>query len=115
MRLVVTGGRAFTLLSVIEGALRIADERYGIDVLIHGGAPGVDSMCADWAARNDKRVITYSAQWNIFGKRAGHIRNEQMIVQGRPDRGLVFPGGKGTLDMHKLLVRYNVPFDLVEE
>lgn len=113
-RLVVTGGRAFFDKKVIGEALTLADEEWGFDTLIHGGAPGVDNACANWAQFTGKRVITFNAQWNIFGKRAGFIRNEQMIVEGKPDFGLVFPGGKGTLSMHKLLIKYNVLFKLIE-
>lgn len=46
--------------------------------IVHGGANGIDS-CADNFANTwglDKKV--FLADWDKFGKGAGHIRNKQM-------------------------------------
>ena len=41
----------------------------------------------------------YPANWEEFGKRAGLIRNARMLTEGKPERVLAFPGGRGTADM----------------
>jgi hypothetical protein len=41
----------------------------------------------------------YIADWNRLGPGAGHIRNQRMIDEGKPDAAVAFPGGTGTADM----------------
>jgi len=43
-------------------------------------------------------VTTFDADWKL-GKKAGPLRNQRMIDEGRPDLVVAFPGGKGTADM----------------
>ncbi len=64
--------------------------------IIAGGATGVDSVAADFAVVNYCQLEKYPADWNKYGKRAGYIRNKQMLDEGRPDLVVAFPGGKGT-------------------
>ena len=45
------------------------------------------------------RAGSYPAQWDVYGRRAGPIRNQEMIDEGKPDGVVAFPGGKGTADM----------------
>lgn len=114
MRLVVTGGRNFAGFALVDRAMADFEETWGhIDVLIHGGAPGADTLCAAWAHRHNKQVWEFPANWTDYGKSAGAIRNEMMILQGKPDRGLVFPGGRGTAHMHGVLIKYRVPVEVV--
>lgn len=48
-------------------------------------------------------VEVYPAQWNEHGRRAGPIRNQQMLTEGRPDIVVYFhldiDASKGTRDM----------------
>ena len=39
------------------------------------------------------------ADWAKHGRKAGPIRNQRMIDEGRPDLVVAFPGGTGTADM----------------
>ncbi len=70
--------------------------------IIEGGATGVDSVAADWAAVNWTGLKEYKADWNKHGKAAGCIRNKQMLEEGIPDIVVAFPGGSGTAHMIKL-------------
>lgn len=71
------------------------------DVIIQGGAKGADRMARDFANANDIRCEQYDADWKAHGKAAGHIRNQQMLDEGKPDVVIAFPGGAGTADMVK--------------
>lgn len=69
--------------------------------IISGMATGADSVAVDWAVTNWLKVHKFPADWKTHGKAAGHIRNQQMIDEGKPDLVVAFPGGKGTADMVK--------------
>jgi len=42
------------------------------------------------------------AEWDKFGRRAGPLRNEQMLREGKPDVVVAFPGGRGTAHMVRI-------------
>lgn len=67
--------------------------------VISGGATGADSAAIDWAVVNWCTFDEYKADWDRYGKRAGFIRNQQMLDEGKPDIVMAFPGGNGTNDM----------------
>jgi hypothetical protein len=98
MRLLVCGGRgpAPANLTAVLDAFHAAN---CITLIIHGGAPGVDSAAGAWAQRRGIEYVLFPAEWGRYGHRAGHIRNTRMLVEGRPDAALGFPGGHGTADM----------------
>lgn len=68
-------------------------------ILICGMAKGADLIAYDWAVVNWSQVKEFSADWKTHGKAAGHIRNQQMLDEGKPDLVVAFPGGRGTADM----------------
>lgn len=64
--------------------------------IISGMASGADTAAIDWAVCNWCKTHEYPANWNLYGKSAGYIRNKQMLDEGKPDLVIAFPGGKGT-------------------
>ncbi len=99
MRLLVTGGRNLTDFQAVFISLDMVHEETPITLLIHGGARGADSLAGAWAAFRQIPVRVFPANWDLHGKAAGPIRNQQMITEGHPDAYLTFPGGRGTQDM----------------
>lgn len=83
-------------------------------VIIQGGAKGADAAAHDWAVCNWVPMEEYPADWGKHGKRAGYIRNVEMLEKGKPDLVLAFPGGKGTEMMVKLAVAAGVPVHKIE-
>lgn len=67
--------------------------------IISGKAKGADQTAIDWAVVNWTDLEEYPADWEAYGRSAGYIRNKQMLVEGKPDLVLAFPGGKGTQNM----------------
>lgn len=87
MTVVVTGSRNWT----DAGAIRVELMRLPINTtVIHGGARGADLLAMSIAQDIGLPVITFPANWKEFGKRAGPIRNQDMIEQ-HPDLVLAFP------------------------
>lgn len=69
------------------------------EVLIHGAARGADQLAGEWAKSRGVSLDVYPADWDKHGRSAGPIRNGRMLVDGKPDMVIAFPGGKGTADM----------------
>lgn len=86
-----------------------------ISLIIQGGAPGGDGIGGEWAFRNGIPQLVFRADWNRYSAAAGPKRNQQMIDEGKPDRGLGFPGDVGTRDMMKRLHKHEIPFNLLNE
>lgn len=69
--------------------------------LISGMAPGADTIAVEIAHSFGWGVIECFANWNLYGRAAGVIRNQQM-VDLLPDQVYAFPGnGPGTYDCIK--------------
>jgi len=100
LRVLVCGGRDFADANLLWQRLEYAQELHGkIAVIIHGGATGADSLAAEWANRERIKAICFNANWRKYGKRAGPLRNQRMIDEGKPDLVVALPGGRGTADM----------------
>ena len=50
-----------------------------IGCICAGGANGVDYLAEMWAKRHKIEFVAFPAQWDIYGKKAGFMRNEDMI------------------------------------
>lgn len=107
MKILVCGGREFADRDLFYKAMKpyLYDKTVSI---IHGAAKGADTIAGDWAHAFGHQVESYPADWNKYGKRAGYIRNTQMLNEGKPDLVIAFPGGKGTAMMVKLAKAANV-------
>lgn len=83
--------RELPIAHVIEGGnrLKFAGERIG----------SADWYAEEWAIARGRRVTTIEADWKQLGRRAGPIRNGEMIWRGKPDFTLALPGGCGTENM----------------
>lgn len=98
MKLLVTGGRDFDdYWKMCEALTPIED---GVEVVIHGAAPGADSLASRWAYENKIDVLAYGAKWGRYGSAAGAKRNARMIRLHPDARVFAFPTEKsrGTWD-----------------
>lgn len=121
MRLLVCGGRAYRDRARVFATLSILHLENPITCIIHGNAgqlelvgdmrmlTGADRLAGEWADLHKILVEVYKADWQKYGKIAGHIRNESMLRFGRPDKVLGFPGHSGTWDMLTRAHNANVP------
>lgn len=78
------------------------DRTLGITCVIQGEADGGDLIAKLWALENGLDCESFPAKWKKYGKRAGYIRNQQMLDEGAPDVVIALPGGAGTKMMTKL-------------
>ncbi len=78
--------------------------------IISGGAIGVDTLARQWAKKHKIDYIEYPANWKIWGKKAGIIRNKEMVEYC--DVLISFWDGKskGTLQTIQYAIELGVPY-----
>jgi YspA, cpYpsA-related SLOG family len=108
-KIIVCGGRNYDDRDQLFRILDAAHLMNPIILLIHGDASGADTLAKEWALKNDVFCQAYPADWEGLGRRAGPIRNQQMLSEGKPHLVVAFPGGKGTADMIKRAEIAGVP------
>ncbi len=90
MRLLIAGSR-----EVLPDAEQIDAQfceflfcKSDVTEVVSGGARGADDAGEAWAAINGLPVTRFPADWDRYGKGAGHRRNQQMAKYA--DRAIVF-------------------------
>jgi hypothetical protein len=109
LRLLVCGGRDFDQRAVAYDILNRVHAKRRVVLVIHGAARGADTIARDWATIRGIRQRACPADWERLGRRAGPIRNQQMLDQEHPDGVLAFPGSTGTADMVARARRFGIP------
>lgn len=102
MRLLVCGSLVFPDRHAVFHALDLVLTHRRVDMLIHGAAAGVDTLADQWAVARGIRRQPFPIspeQWARVGMAASPLRNTRMLLEGRPDGVVAFPGGPGTEDM----------------
>jgi hypothetical protein len=109
-RVIFTGSRHFTHRWVVRSALQHLDPE--TDLIVHGDALGLDTIAAEEATNLGFTVEAWPADWKIYGKAAGPIRNQAMIDAGA-DLVVAFPLGDsvGTRDCVARALKARIPVD----
>ena len=118
-RILVTGSREFsdyTTICLELGAVMkrlIATEGTCPDVIVvHGAAKGADTLAERAARAFGMGTEPHPADWDGYGRRAGFIRNAEMVSLGA-DLALAFykqgAGNKGTDHCAKLAEKAGIP------
>lgn len=92
--------------------LRRVLDQLSPSVVIHGAAPGADSLAARWAEAAGVQCEAFpvsKVEWSVIGPAAGPMRNQRMLDLGKPEMVLAFPGNRGTADMIRRAVSAGVP------
>ena len=111
MRVIVCGGRdlpetgpeAEQYISLLCSKL----ESVGASAVISGMARGGDHLGEAAADRMGLPIERHPAQWHKWGKKAGILRNLEMLTNA--DGTIALPGGKGTDHMKRSTLRDHKP------
>ncbi len=100
MKVLVCGSRDWADVAAIGYRLSILPA--GTEVL-HGGARGADSIAEEFCIPVSRRLVPrcFQADWATHGKRAGILRNLQMLDE-RPDLVIAFWDGKSKGTAHTI-------------
>lgn len=87
MRILITGSREWTNSALIWDTLDLYLQDGETLTVVHGDAPGADSIAHLWAVErrntaHDVEPEAHPAQWTKFGRSAGPIRNQEMVDLG---------------------------------
>lgn len=103
LRVVTIGGRHYTdkvaVMQVLDLLGRADEDKYRMPHglwVAHGGASGADTLVDDYCVVNWVPVLVYEADWSKHGRKAGPIRNIEMLQDFQPQLVVAFPGGRGT-------------------
>lgn len=118
VRVLICGSRHWDKAGPINMLVGGMADFYGAHlVVMHGAARGADSMAASAAARRGTACEAYPADWDTHGKAAGHIRNQQMLDEGKPDVVFAFSddlaASRGTSDMVRRARKAGLPVYVV--
>jgi len=85
--ILVSGSRAFPNPDLVRQTIHalIAPG----DSVMHGCARGVDTWAGDAALTGGATVLRRPADWARYGKRAGYLRNVQMLQEARQHPNLL--------------------------
>lgn len=110
--LVTTGGREYVDVDRIEFVLQTTVNHYvshGLTPIIrHGMARGCDSIVEHWCRMNQIQSEPFPYPKGM-GKSGGPYRNRQMLITGRPELLISFPGGSGTENCTKQAYELGIP------
>jgi hypothetical protein len=122
MKLLVCGGRTYEDKDHLFFTLDLIHDLMEVTMIIHGDAGkfydypdsysvepgtlpgfwvGADKLAGQWAQERGIIEQFYKPNWTMYGKKAGPVRNQQMLDEQHPDLVVAFPGGRGTKDMVK--------------
>lgn len=77
MKTIIAGSRTITNYAIVLEAIR--NSGFQVTEVVCGGAAGVDSLGELYAFEMDGVSIKkFPANWSLYGKKAGHIRNQEM-------------------------------------
>ena len=122
MKILVTGTRALTQKQgeKIQDTIRkwvVDNPSIEQTTLIEGGANGVDRYAGLVADYLDFIHIRHPALWDRFGKKAGIIRNCEMLDLYKPSHVLAFPGktSRGTWHCVSEAKKKGIPVTVFED
>jgi YspA, cpYpsA-related SLOG family len=121
-RIIIAGSRTitdkeFVFKELDRMLLPILNE---IECVISGLAKGIDTLGKEWGIERGVKVVEFPAKWKELGRKAGPVRNEQMLVEGKANYVIAFQdcrenpdGSNGTNHMMRIARAAKVPVGLV--
>jgi len=107
MRVIIAGGRDYTLTDEDHEYLDEAKRLLPITSVVCGMARGADMGGHAWAKSREIPIDEHPARWDLHGRYAGPIRNREMGAVA--DALIAFPGGRGTADMIRVARQRGMP------
>jgi len=101
MKVIVAGSRTITSYRSVEKA--IEKSPFKITELVCGMSRGVDLLGKRWAESHDIPVKEFPARWDIHGKVAGILRNQEMAFYAEALIAIWDGRSRGTFHMIKYM------------
>lgn len=120
IKLIIAGGRDFADYELLKFEVKkfiIEEIKTKKDLhVISGTCWGADKLGEQFAAEYNFPVIPFPAKWNDFGKKAGHLRNEEMAKYAEGNFCILFWDGesRGTKNMIENAARYGLKTRIIK-
>jgi predicted Rossmann fold nucleotide-binding protein DprA/Smf involved in DNA uptake len=112
MRLAIVGSRdIYDPRMLAHGLRRVRSQFPGVEIveIVSGGARGADWMAEDYARRNGIPVKVFPAEWNRHGRKAGFLRNREIVAYADVVLAIWDGESKGTAMTRELALRQRKP------
>ena len=77
MKVAIVGTRTYPDLEQVREYVRKLSPE---DIIVSGGAKGVDETAEDEARKLGMEVISVPPEWDKYGRRAGLVRNDMIVA-----------------------------------
>ena len=77
-RYAIIGSRGFTDYELLKSTIQTRGIN-DIGEIVSGGARGADSLAEQYAIDNNIKLTVFYADWETYGCKAGHMRNQYII------------------------------------
>ena len=94
MRLAIVGSRKIKNIDLHEYIKDLGEQP---DVIVSGGANGVDTLAAEYAKSNGIELVVIRPDYDRYGRAATHIRNRQIVEQADAVLAIWDGESRGTL------------------
>lgn len=100
MKVVIAGSRSITDMDVLLQAIEFSHWENDITEVVCGGAVGVDTLGKQWAEERLIKVQMFLPDWELYGGRAGIVRNKSIARYA--DVGILVWDGKSKGTKHMI-------------
>jgi hypothetical protein len=110
---IIAGSRGFNDYALLKQRCDLLFSQHRPTAIISGAARGADALGERYAKERGIPVKQFPAQWDRYGKRAGYLRNEEMLTAAD---GLVaaWDGrSKGTAHMIRIAREKGIPVRII--
>jgi hypothetical protein len=97
MKVIIAGSRSIASMEVVEQAIK--ESGFEITQVVSGLARGVDTLGLSWGKKNSIHGVGIPADWGLFGRSAGLIRNQEMADYADALIAIWDGKSRGTKDM----------------
>ena len=110
-RIAIVGSRNFPTPDLVR---KMVSNLPAGSIIVSGGARGVDSWAEAAAGQRGVKTLIFHADWDGLGRKARHIRNEEILTNA--DRVIAFwdRASRGTLHTLVMASRAGLPFEVFD-
>lgn len=118
LRVIIAGSRDFNNYNLLSSTISnfLKENTKNVEI-VSGTARGADQLGEQFAIEYGYQIKRFPANWNLYGKSAGPIRNREMAEYASGAQGVLFAfwdgKSKGTKSMIELAKKYGLDVHVV--
>lgn len=114
IKLIVAGSRCVSDYDIVKSAIDgLVSKGVNITAIIDGTARGVDQLASRYANEHGIENIRVPAEWQLYHRGAGVVRNRKMAEMGDVLLALWDGSSRGTMNMIKTANSMGLPVTVV--